>query len=616
MNGFVQYIIPHHPAGRLIILLIFLFTVYVIGWWLLLSSQVLSDLRQKYQNLLRSINDTEQADWHAPAERLRAQALAKLGYVRSAPNILLLLGLLGTVLGLAQTVGDLAYTLEGAFQESSRQSDPRAIFDLLQGTLRSMGTAFSCTLWGIAGALIVLFTNRYFTGKLLSDVSKEEIELIGNIRRRRSKTVHLLEQTTSDLLELKKLNSQAVYFLAGIHSELSKLGSFIDKFNHLVAKMQEIVDSVPQVVDLLQKTSVEMITELKHSVDSLTKTLDAVTKSLQEAVDQLNDTVGSVKKILQDLAQDVEKVLTESSEQLRKSAADLASYHTQLSEEHQKLHKRHEELLIVFQDSRNDLERLIKEQLEKIGQYDETFRRYADEIMFRVQTLVDEVQNLLTTYKEKVDELLVHLRGVESAINTAFDGLKEQHRDLFVEHKHLVQGSLVEVKSYIEHLLDLHEKSVGEVHAAIEKVGKQLNEISAWLEQIKDSPVWKIHLDISRNGEWSKLPEVLQATKEHIQNINKNLADLAQAGREEWLDSMQTLQKSLQEIENILRTSGNGKRKGILQRPVAVVQDTGSQTKTISRSEIKGVVHIKPAKPSTDNAEDAGNDERSQQSTQ
>ncbi|MEJ5253120.1 MAG: hypothetical protein WHX60_14665 [Armatimonadota bacterium] len=610
MNGFVRYIIPHHPDGQWVILFICLFTLYVLGWWLLLSGQVLSDLRQKYQDLLRSINDTEQADWHATTERLRAQALAKLGHVRSAPNILLLLGLLGTVLGLAQTVGSLAYTLEGAFQESIRQSDPQAIFELLQGTLQSMGTAFSCTLWGIASALIVIFSNRYFMGKLLADVSKEEIELIGNIRRRRSKTVQLLEQTTSDLLELKKLNSQAVHFLAGIHSELSKLGSFIDKFDHLVAKMQEIVDSVPQVVDLLQKTSVEMITELKRSVDSLTKTLDAVTKSLQEAVDQLNATVSSVKEILNQLAKDVRSVLNESSEQLRKSAADLASYHTQLSEEHQKLHERHEELLGVFQDARNDLERLIAEQLEKIGQYDETFRRNSDEIVFRVQTFIDEAQRLSNTINEQSKDLLAQLRAIESAINTAFGGLKEQHRDLFAEHKHLVQGSLAEVKSYIEHLLDLHEQSIGEVHRAIERVAKQLNEISAWLEQIEDSPVWKIHLDISRNGDWSKLPEVLQATKDHIQNINNDLAVLAQVGRKEWLDNMQTLQKSLQEIENILRTSGNGKRRGILQRQVAVIQDIGSQKKALPQSEIKDIADMKPAQPSADNAEDPGNDEK------
>jgi hypothetical protein len=73
-------------------------------------------------------------------------------------GLLVFLGLLGTFWGLLQTVSSVGNTI-GALDTSG--SDDVMLFDQLKeglaGPLRGMGTAFSCSMFGLAGSLILGF---------------------------------------------------------------------------------------------------------------------------------------------------------------------------------------------------------------------------------------------------------------------------------------------------------------------------------------------------------------------------------------------------------------------------------------------------------------------------
>lgn len=77
---------------------------------------------------------------------------------RYAIGLLIFLGLLGTFWGLLETVSSIADTLDGLDVESS---DSLSVFGTLreglQAPLRGMGTAFSSSLFGLAGSLILGF---------------------------------------------------------------------------------------------------------------------------------------------------------------------------------------------------------------------------------------------------------------------------------------------------------------------------------------------------------------------------------------------------------------------------------------------------------------------------
>jgi hypothetical protein len=70
---------------------------------------------------------------------------------RPVPNALMMLGLFGTVVGLAAVVGSLGPQIEVAIQ----LSDTGGIKNSLGESLRAMQTAFACTIFGVLSALVV-----------------------------------------------------------------------------------------------------------------------------------------------------------------------------------------------------------------------------------------------------------------------------------------------------------------------------------------------------------------------------------------------------------------------------------------------------------------------------
>ncbi|AIZ45138.1 hypothetical protein QR90_08530 [Deinococcus radiopugnans] len=83
---------------------------------------------------------------------LQERVLARL---RQRPNQLMLLGLLGTVLGLSITIGSFAPQLEQSLELLSSGQSPEELNNSLGELLRQMKVAFVCTLWGVASSLIV-----------------------------------------------------------------------------------------------------------------------------------------------------------------------------------------------------------------------------------------------------------------------------------------------------------------------------------------------------------------------------------------------------------------------------------------------------------------------------
>lgn len=79
----------------------------------------------------------------------------RLSFLRQLPNYLMLLGLLGTVLGLSLTVGQFAPQLKESLTTLATGGSPDALNDGMAGVLEKMKVAFTCTLWGVSASLLV-----------------------------------------------------------------------------------------------------------------------------------------------------------------------------------------------------------------------------------------------------------------------------------------------------------------------------------------------------------------------------------------------------------------------------------------------------------------------------
>ena len=92
---------------------------------------------------------------------LRQSESARLSFARNAPNLLLLAGLFGTVIGLAGMVATLGPQIEGTLHTA----DPLTLTRNLGETLQHMQNAFACTLWGILASIVVAMWTRKLTAR-------------------------------------------------------------------------------------------------------------------------------------------------------------------------------------------------------------------------------------------------------------------------------------------------------------------------------------------------------------------------------------------------------------------------------------------------------------------
>lgn len=411
------YMIPVHPAGKLIILTIVAYGAYVTVrlWALLARYEALNNngvesqdsYIERAKRSISAIKDLEQADWKVVLSTLREQELTKLNFARAAPNTLLLLGLLGTVLGLAETVGSLVEPFSNALNDAN----PQEVLRLLSFTLQQMGTAFSCTIWGISAALLMGVVVRYGTSRLLRILSEYD--------------VHILENIVPAFLP--KSQAAQVHYL------------------------QELVNQSQEIVSESRKFLTQIAPIMREAAGQFEKVLQTTGQVMQQSVEKLNQTAREMQDKLHQVAQGViqsASVLENSSRELRESTDALAEYHTDLRNAHR-------DLLTVFEQARSDLENQIQGQLEKIGMMDENFRRNAQDIVSRI------------------DESSRHLEEATNAFREAGDRFTQEgsqiHSRIASYHQQLTE--------YVENLLKDHRWAIDEVEKSVSAISDSLRAI-------------------------------------------------------------------------------------------------------------------------------------------
>ncbi|MBT4711765.1 MAG: flagellar motor protein MotA [Alphaproteobacteria bacterium] len=208
---------------------------------------------------------------------------------RYLTGLLIFLGLLGTFWGLLETIGSVSGVIEGL----SATSDTAGLFgdliDGLQAPMAGMGTAFSSSLFGLAGALVLGFLDLQ-TGQAQNRFYNDLEEWLSSITRLSSGlgsvsggdqsvpayVAALLEQTAESLDTLQRTISRGE---EGRTSANSALLSLADRLATLTDQMRAEQDLMVKLVE----SQMEIRPVLKQLGDSLgqdrTITLDDASRS-------------------------------------------------------------------------------------------------------------------------------------------------------------------------------------------------------------------------------------------------------------------------------------------------------------------------------------------------
>jgi hypothetical protein len=209
--------------------------------------------------------------------RLRIDESRELS--RYLVGLLIFLGLLGTFWGLLETVGGVGRVIGGLTSESAAASVFANLGKDLQGPLAGMGTAFSSSLFGLAGALVLGVLdlqaghaqNRFYAS--LEEFLAARAQLPGNAMGEGEGTLPsylqaLLEQTAENLRQIERMMARTE---DDRRAGLAALGQLTDRLSELSDQLraeQKVILTLSRNQHDMQPAMAELAAQVAEAVAS------------------------------------------------------------------------------------------------------------------------------------------------------------------------------------------------------------------------------------------------------------------------------------------------------------------------------------------------------------
>ena len=246
-----------------------------------------NDVTEVLELILRNhdtaIGGVQQAAIESEIERFHARQNRRLLVAQFMSGMMVGLGLLGTFIGLLGALQEIG-KLIGSFSVGSGMTDPVAAVNELVSRLtepmRAMGVAFSASLFGVLGSLIM--------GMLMVFIKSATVELVSLLQSRCSLLTKLAQDSASVDSEANQLSVA-----------LSKLAENSPVLQGLIVALDQSERRVRQMLNSMQELVVQMKdnsgkqTEVQHQIAILGEQHQQVLNSIE---DIRNDTLNAAKE--------------------------------------------------------------------------------------------------------------------------------------------------------------------------------------------------------------------------------------------------------------------------------------------------------------------------------
>lgn len=241
-------------------------------------------------------------------------------------GLLIFMGLLGTFWGLSQTIGAIAGVISGIDLGAGEVKDAFATLKQgLQSPLSGMGTAFSCSMFGLAGSLIVGFLDLQISRLATAFYHGVEERLTLSTRVTHgegSEAAHsgpaylqgLLEQTVENMNQLQTLMRRGEENRSTVIKSIQTIGEKLSAMTEQLVTHQQLLKKVAhsqlELQDILQKfyklqnaPHEDVLKQHLRSIDStLTKLLDESIEGRNRCTQDLRNEIRLVARTISALA--------------------------------------------------------------------------------------------------------------------------------------------------------------------------------------------------------------------------------------------------------------------------------------------------------------------------
>jgi hypothetical protein len=301
-----------------------------------LLAQLIEELRN------RAINSVQHSALEAEISRFVARQSRQLMLPQFMSGLMIGMGLLGTFIGLLGALAEIG-KLIGSFDLSANFDDPVAalgeLVTNLTGPMKAMGVAFSASLFGVAGSMIM--------GVLLVGVRSASAELIAQVQ---ADTSYMLDITDNELLEagdnidqvgdaLRELAEQSPILRAlamGLDQSERRVRELVQQTQATVAQLSAQTQATLSLVSVCEKQSSHQevvssaVTHLQLSMKqlvleqtSLSQTGLHMVKAIEEQIENMNHQSRNQSHLSEQLVSGIHAVLAEQKAQQADVAGKL-----------------------------------------------------------------------------------------------------------------------------------------------------------------------------------------------------------------------------------------------------------------------------------------------------
>lgn len=251
-------------------------------------------------------------DTQAATEAVIQVGESRLGLVRNVPNLLMLAGLLGTVLGLAGSLSTLAPQLAAA----ARATAPTQLAKSLGETMTAMQGAFGCSLWGIllsltASMVFSLVSRRQeaFQDEVAQFVHSELIPAVfpRTLNSQMDRMSRHLRDVSSGFKEIHtQFTAVAGQFEAVMSTAGETLGESLERLTQTSSQVGEVFSGMDRTVKDLSQRLGEGVAQLAQAQEGAATSLRVNSKEMQQQLEGQTRTVG---KLQEQVTLDTERLL-------------------------------------------------------------------------------------------------------------------------------------------------------------------------------------------------------------------------------------------------------------------------------------------------------------------
>jgi hypothetical protein len=372
------------------------------------------------------ISDVQHAALEAEVHRFEARQNMRLYLPQFLSGAMVGLGLLGTFIGLLGALEEIG-KLISAFtmvESGNASAAVRTLVDRLSSPMKSMGVAFSASLFGVLGSLIM--------SVLMVGVKRCASELVGAIH---SRLVYLTDFSAHG--EKSSQNDQITTSLNAVAGQSPMLKALVIALEQSERRVRDLISSIGQLSVKIERNEVQLWSSLNDSLLQSQQRQDASLAQLTQVVNAVREIAKEVTPAAYRENTVVAALVTQQNRMesaLQVMEASYSQFSQSLAQQAQALQRQEQTSLEVLQ-----LRSTVAEQQRGIQQAIQTLGSTFGSLDRVIREHQEHMQRLRDHDGQQTSQLANALREEGEILNRLIERIESLQHEQGAQHeRHLV----------------------------------------------------------------------------------------------------------------------------------------------------------------------------------